>query len=334
MKAVVFTEFGPPEVLRFVDVERPVPRRGELLIRVHATTVSAEDPKMRAADHPPLLWLPVGVLFGFRRPRVQILGMEFSGVVEAVGPGGGSFEPGDEVFGYTGIAMGAYATHVCVPSSSVLATKPPDVSHEQAAATPNGALTALVYLRNMGGIESGQRVLIYGASGSVGTAAVQLARYFGAEVTGVCSARNSQLVKSLGADRVLDYAVEDFTTDGRRYDIVFDTVGKTSWSRVRGSLTARGRYLVTVFGLGLILRMVWTWLRRGKRVVGGASNFSWTSADLKFLGGLLAAGKMTSVIDRSYPLSEVVEAHHYVETGRKRGNVVLTSSPPESRPPR
>ncbi|WP_437287388.1 NAD(P)-dependent alcohol dehydrogenase [Sorangium sp. So ce406] len=324
MKAVVFTAYGPPEVLRLAEVDKPVPGNREVLVRIRATTVSAEDPKMRAFKHPPLLWLPIGLLFGFRRPRKTILGMEFAGEVEAVGRDVTRYRAGDPVFGYTGTGLGAHAEYRCLPEDAIMAARPGNMSCEQAACIPNGALTALVYLRNMARLRPQEDVLVYGASGAVGTAAVQLAKVLGARVTGVCSGRNVALVESLGADEVIDYTKEDFTRSGRTYDIVFDTIGKTSLARVEGSLRPGGRYLVTVFGVRELLQMLWTWSRGGKRIVGGASNFHWTRDDLAYLRDLVELGKLTAVIDRSYPLADAAEAHRYVENGHKRGNVVLT----------
>lgn len=325
MKAVVFTEYGPPEVLRLEDVDRPVPDDDDVLIRVHASTVSAEDPKLRSFAHPPLLWLPMGLLLGFRRPRRPILGMDLAGEVERVGSKVTRFKKGDRVFGYTGVRLGAHAEYKCIPESGILARMPRNMTYEEAAAAPNGALTALVYLRNWAKVEPGERVLVYGASGAVGTAAVQLAKHFGAEVTGVCSTRNVELVRSLGADKVIDYTKENISEAGEVYDVFFDTVGKTSLAQIEGSLGRNGRYLVTVFGARALLQMLWTSLAGGRRVMGGASNFKWTGADLELLRELIEAGRLRSVVDRCYPLAEASAAHRYVEEGRKRGNVVLTS---------
>jgi len=328
MRAVVFDEYGPAERLRIEQVARPVPRAGEVRIRVCAATVSAEDPKLRRFDHPPLFWLPIALLFGYPRPRKRILGMELSGVVDAVGERVTRFAIGDAVFGYTGIGLGAHAEYACVSEQGVLAHKPSELSFEQAAAVPNGALTALVYLRNLARLRPGERVLVYGASGAVGAMAVQIARQLGARVTGVCSTPNQQLVASLGVERVLDYTRQDFTRDGSVYDVVFDTVGKTSLAQVRRCLSPRGRYLLTVFGLRELLQMLWSWLGRGVRVLGGASNFHWTAADLAQIASWIRAGELRSVVDRCYPLAAAAEAHRYVESGHKRGNVVLTLAEP------
>jgi NADPH:quinone reductase-like Zn-dependent oxidoreductase len=324
MKAVVFDSYGPADVLSIADVPTPSPKPNEVRILVHAASVSAEDPKMRAFDHPPLLWLPVGVLFGFTRPRFRILGMELAGEIDAVGRDVERFRVGDHVFGYTGVRLGAHAEYRCLPESGVLAKKPENVSFAEAAAIPNGALTALVFLRNMAKLEPGERILIHGASGAVGTAAVQLAKHFGAHTTGVCSTRNVDLIGSLGADEVIDYTREDFTRRTGAYDVVFDTVAKTSFARVKPSLTPRGRYLVTQFGARELWQMAWTAMVRGQRIIGGASNFYWTAKDLEELSGLIQAGRLRAVIDRRFSLEEAVLAHRYVEQGHKRGNVVLT----------
>lgn len=323
MKAIVCFEYGSPDVLRFVEVATPVPQSREVLVRIHATTVSAEDPKLRAFRHPWAHRLPLALLFGYPRPRRGIWGMEFAGDVSAVGERVTRFAVGDRVFGYTGIGLGAHAEYRCLPETGILARIPPGMTYAEAAAAPNGALTALVYLRNMAKVRSGERVLVYGASGSVGVAAVQLAKAFGANVTGVCSTRNVSLVKSLGADEVIDYTQRDFRESRARYDIVFDTVGYTSMNDVSRSLADRGRYLVTVFGLRDWLRMAWTSLGRGQRMIGGASNFYWRTEDLELICTLVAQGRWTSVIDRTYPWRHVAQAHQYVEGGHKRGNVVL-----------
>ena len=290
---------------------------------MHAASVSAEDPKLRAFDHPPLFWLPVGLLFGFRRPRVRVLGMELAGEVDAVGCNVTRFRVGDEVFGYTGIRHGAYAEYRCLPETGVLAHKPRTLSFVEAAALPNGALTALVYLRHLAKVQRDERVLIYGASGAVGTAAVQLAKHLGAHVTGVCSTRNLELVTSLGADEVIDYTRQDFAQHSAAYNVVFDTVGKTSFRQIARTLTERGRYLVTQFGLLELLQMAWTGLAGGKRIIGGASNVHWTAKMLEELAGLHEVGSLRPVVDREYSLDQVVLAHRYVEQGHKRGNVVL-----------
>lgn len=319
MKAAVFRKYGSPEVLAIEEVAMPTTKPDQVLVRVHAATVSAEDPKLRAFDHPALLRVPIALLMGYPRPRVRVLGMELAGEVAAVGGKVSRFRVGDAVFGYTGVYLGAHAEYRCISERGVIAHKPSGLSFEAAAALPNSALTALVYLRNMGKLTPGERVLIYGASGAVGSAAVQLAKHFGAEVTGVCSTRNVELVRGLGADRVIDYTQQRFTDEPQRYDIVFDTVGKTRFAEVRPVLSASGRYLITDFGARELLQM----LTSRPRVIGGASNFHWTSDDLELIAHLATTRQFSPVIDRCYPLSEVAEAHRYVETKRKRGNVIL-----------
>ncbi len=323
MKAIVYRKYGPPEVLRLEKVPAPVPRDNEVLIKIHAATVTAEDPKMRGLTFPPLLRVPVGLMFGFRKPRRQILGSELAGEIVSTGKNVKRFKVGDPVFGYTGLSFGAHAEYKCMPEKSIMAIKPSGISYEEAAAIPNGALSALVFLRNKGKVKNGEKVLIYGASGSVGTAAVQLAKHFGAEVTGVCSTANLALVKSLGADKVIDYTRNELMQERETYDVVFDTIGKLGLSRGKNLLKPKGRYLLTEFGLGEIFEMLRTSVAGSRKVIGAASNMYWKAEDLIFLGELAGAGKLKSVIDKRYPLEQVAEAHRYVETGRKKGNVVV-----------
>jgi NADPH:quinone reductase-like Zn-dependent oxidoreductase len=315
MKAIVYKKFGPPEVLQLQEVEKPTPKANEVLIKIMATTVVKEDPDMRSSP---------GVN-GFLKPRHPILGQELAGQVEAIGSAVTRFKPGDQVFGMG--FFGAYAEYICMPENGALAIKPANISYEDAASIPNGALTALPFLRDKGAIQSGQSVLIYGASGSVGAAAVQLARYYGAKVTGVCSTENSEWVKSLGADHVIDYTRENFTENGKTYDIIFDTVGKRSFSECKGSLTDEGIYLATVPTPIMMLQALWPAKRGSKKVkfvAAGLRPASEKIKDLVFLTGLIEAGKIKPVIDRCYPLEQAAEAHRYVEQGHKKGNVVIT----------
>lgn len=315
MKAIVYTKFGPPEVLQLQEVEKPTPKAHEVLIKIVATTVVKEDPDMRASPG----------FNGFLKPRHPILGQELAGEVEAIGKDVTRFRPGDQVFGID--MFGAYAEYKCMPENGALAIKPANISYEDAASVPNGALTALPFLRDKGKIQSGQTVLIYGASGSVGAAAIQLVKYFGAEVTGVCSTTNLEWVKSLGADQVIDYTRDDFTKNCKTYDIIFDTVGKRSFSECKGSLTDEGIYLATVPTPVIMLQALWTAKSGSKKVKFAATGLRSASEkikDLVFLTELIEAGKIKPVIDRCYPLEQIAEAHKYVEKGHKKGNVVIT----------
>ena len=315
MKATVYTKFGPPEVLHLQEVEKPTPKDNEVLIKIYATTVVKEDPDMRASPG----------FNGFLKPRNPILGQELAGEIEAIGRDVTRFKPGDPVFG---IGMfGAYAEYKCMSENGALALKPVNMSYEEAVSVPNGALTALPFLRDQGHIRRGQSVLIYGASGSVGTAAVQLAKCFGAEVTGVCSTANLDMVKALGADKVVDYTQEDFTRNGETYDIIFDTVGKLSFSQCKSSLTDEGIYLSTVPTPVMMLQALWparSGSKKVKFIAAGLRPAREKIKDLVFLTELIEAGKIKPVIDRCYPLEQTAEAHRYVEQGHKKGNVVIT----------
>ncbi len=328
MKAVVYTEYGPPEVLQIKEIEKPVPRKNEVLIKIHASTVTIEEPRLRnfpANKHPFLLWLIGALILGFKKPKRTILGIELAGEIESIGKNVTRFKKGDQVYGYTGIGLGAHAEYRCMreKGEGVLGIKPPGMTYEEAAAVTNGALTALVFLRNVGHIQRGEKVLIYGASGSVGTAAVQLAKSFGAVVTGVCSTTNLDMVKSLGADKVIDYTKEDFTENGETYDIIFDTVSKLSFSKCKKSFKNKGRYLLTIFESTDILTMIWTSLFGDKKLLASSSNFFWKPEDLQLCNMLFEAGKLKPVIDKRYTLEQIAEAHSYVEKGHKKGNVVI-----------
>lgn len=315
MRAVVHDRYGPPEVLRLEEVERPVPRDDEVLVRIRATTVNRTDAGLRSAE-----FFISRFFTGILRPRNRILGMEFAGEVEAIGAAVVEFKVGDEVFGGNG--AGAHAEYIAIPERAPLAHKPASMSFEEAAAVFDGASLALVCLQK-GGPLDGKSVLIYGASGSVGTAAVQLARHFGAEVTAVCSTANAELVRSLGADAVIDYTQEDFTRNGKRYDLIFDSVGKHSFRRSRHSLKAGGTFIETDLGFMwhvplLLLATRWT----DRKLKMGIARY--TKEDLLLFKGLIEAGEYRPVIDRTYPLEDFLEATRYVETGQKTGNVVLT----------
>jgi NADPH:quinone reductase-like Zn-dependent oxidoreductase len=313
VKAVVQDKYGPPEVLRIEEVERPVPRDDEVLIRIHATTVTQTDTHVRAAH--PIFWRLIG---GLRRPRWRTLGVELAGEVEAVGAAVSQFSVGDHVFGTTW--FGAHAEFICLRESAALAHKPAGMSFEEAAAVCDGAMQALDALRKAD-VQDGQWIVIYGASGSLGTAAVQLAKSIGAHVTAVCSTKNVELVRSLGADEVVDYLREDFTTNGQTYDAIIDAVDKYSFRRGRRALKRGGIYVATD-GLRNFFWWLWSWRIGNTRL--RFANGRKTKKDVLFLKGLIEAGKYRAVIDRCYPLEQVVEAHRYVETWQKTGNVVLT----------
>ena len=315
MKAIVYTKFGLPDVLQLKEVRKPTPKDNEVLIKIFATTVVKEDPSMRASPG----------FNGLRKPRNLILGQELAGEVEAIGKGVTRFKIGDQVFGID--MFGAYAEYKCMPENGALAIKPTNMNFMESASVPNGALTALPFLRDKGAIQSGHSVLVYGASGSVGTAAVQLAKYYGAKVTGVCSTANLEMVRSLGADQVIDYTREDFTENGKTYDLIFDTVGKRSFSQCKGSLTTEGIYLSTVPTPEIILQALWTAKSVGKKVkfvAAGLRPASEKAKDLHFLTELIEAGKIKAVIDRCYQLEYMAEAHRYVEKGHKKGNVAIS----------
>lgn len=309
MKAIVCTRYGPPDVLQLKEVQKPAPRNNEVLIRTRAAAVTVSDCLVRSGRVNPLLWIPMRMFVGFRRPGRPILGLELAGEVEAIGKDVKRFQNGDHVFAFTGKRFGAYTEYtclpedgLCMPSDSLVALKPSNATYEEAAAVPSRGTLALHFLRK-GNIQNGQRVLIYGASGGVGTFAVQLARHFGAEVTGVCSTANLELVRSLGTQKVVDYTKEDFTNRGESYDLIFDAVGKRYGSRLQceRALTPNGKYISVDDGTPKI-----------------------HVEDLVSLKELVEAGKIRPVIDRTYPLEQIAEAHGYVDKGHKKGNVVIT----------
>jgi NADPH2:quinone reductase len=324
MKAIVYEEYGPPDVLRLKDVAKPVPKADEVLIRVHAATVTSGDCNLRGFTFvPPGFGFVPRLAFGLRRPRRKILGTEVAGEIEAVGKDVKSFKEGDQVFGIDSNSLGAYAEHVCRPEQKALAIKPINTSYEEAAAIPFGATTALYFLRDLGRIQPGQKVLINGASGGVGAYAVQLAKFFGAAVTGVCSSGNLELARGLGADHVIDYTRDDFRTNDERYDIILDTVaGRASFPACKNALQPNGLYLPVAGGPQEFLQTIWTSFGGGKRVLAGTPPEN--KRDLLLLKELVEAGNIRPVIDRCYPLEQTADAHRYVDKGHKRGNVVIT----------
>ena len=322
MKAVVYEKYGSPDVLELREIEKPTPKDNEVLVKVAVTTVTVADSRVRSFTVPRSYWLPARIALGIRKPKKAILGAELAGEIEAVGKAVKRFKKGDLVFASTfEHGFGAYAEYRCLPEDGVLAKMSAKLTREEATTLPIGGRTALYFLR-AANIQPGQKVLIYGASGSVGTFAVQLAKYFGAEVTGVCSTANLELVKSLGADRVIDYTQEEFTKNGETYDVIFDTVGKASYSGCLSSLKKDGTYLQAVAAPGISMRMRWTSMTSSRKLVGGGPPPE--SEDLLFLSELIEAGKIKPVIDRVYPLEQIVEAHRYVDKGHKKGNVVIT----------
>jgi NADPH:quinone reductase-like Zn-dependent oxidoreductase len=318
MKAMVFTKYGPPDVLYIKEIEKPLPKDKEVLIKIYATSVTSGDVRMRKAD-------PFAIRFfnGFTKPkRTTVLGNELAGEIEAVGKDVKLFKKGDQVFGQAGLTLGTNAEYICLSEDVALTTKPTKLTYEEAAVIPFGGNTSLHFLRK-GNINSSQKVLIYGASGSLGVSAIQLAKYFGAEVTGVCSTDNFELVKSLGADKVIDYTKEDFSKNGSIYDIVFDTLGKSPFSGCIRSLKEKGIYLRAVnMSLPPVIRGIWTSFTTSKKVIGGLATER--KENLIFLKQLIETDKLKPVIDRRYPLEQLVEAHGYVEKGHKKGNVAIT----------
>jgi NADPH:quinone reductase-like Zn-dependent oxidoreductase len=324
MKAIICQKYGPPETLQLKEVDRPIPKPNEVQIRVVATTAARGDCELRGLAVPPLLQFMLRIAFGFRGPRRRILGQELAGEVESVGNNVKRFKKGDQVFALTGLHLGAYAEYDCLPEKGLVATMPSNMTYEEAAAVPVGGLHAYHFL-SRGDIQGGQKVLIIGAGGSIGTFAVQIAKSLGAEVTGVDITEKLEVVRSIGAERVIDCNQEDFTNAGEVYDVIFDTIGKSSFSGCMRSLKEGGRYLLGNPGLSQILRARWASMTSGKKVIGGT--VSYKLEDMIRLRELIEAGEVKSIIDRRYPLEEMAEAHKYVDSGQKKGNVVITVSP-------
>ena len=321
MKAIVYESYGPPEVLQLKEVEKPTPKDNEVLIKTHATTVTSGDWRVRSLNVPAGFGFIMRLVFGISRPKQPILGTELAGVVESVGKDVSKFKVGDQVFAFSDAAMGCHAEYKCMPEDGAVALKPANLTYDEAAALSFGGTTALDFFRR-GKLQSGEKVLVNGASGGVGTAAVQLARHFGADVTGVCSTANVELVRSLGASHVIDYTKEDFTQNGETYDVIVDTVGTAPFSRSKASLKEGGRLLLVLGGLPDMLQIPWVSLTSSKKVIAGPA--TGRAEDLRFLAELAEAGEFKPVIDRRYPFEQIAEAHRYVDTGRKKGNVVIT----------
>ena len=327
MRAYTCDRYGPPEVLRLAELPTPEPGDHEVRVRIRATTVTSGDWRVRSLDVPRGFGLLARMAMGFTRPRQSVLGTELAGEVDAIGGKVTRFRVGDRVFGFTGMRMGCHAEHRCLPEEGhgrkdeAVALQPAGLGHEESAALSFGGTTALSFLRKAG-LRAGESVLVVGASGGVGTAAVQLARHLGARVTGVCSTANLELVRSIGADRVIDRTREDFTRSGERWDVIVDTTGTAPFSRARSSLAEGGRLLQVLGTLPEMLRAPWVALTTSRRVVAG--NAAWGAADLVHLAGLAEAGRFRPVVDRRYRFDQMVEAHRHVDAGHKRGNVVVT----------
>jgi NADPH:quinone reductase-like Zn-dependent oxidoreductase len=323
MKAIICTKYGAPEVLQLQEVPKPTPQANEILVKIHATTVSTADVIDRSFSIPPYLKPTAKLMLGITRPRKPILGFELAGEIESIGKRVTKYKEGDKVFASTfEFGFGCYAEYVCLAETDTIALMPANLTYEEAAAVPLGGLTALAFLRDIAKIQPGQKVLIYGASGSVGTYAVRLAKYYGAEVTGVCSTANLEMVKSLRADFIIDYTKEDFTDDDKTYDIIFDVVNKLSFSRCKNSLNPQGIYLVTFPSFRFLMQILGSSIIGNKKAKSGEA--SEKPEDLVFLKELIENGKLQPVIDKRYPLEHIVDAHRYVEQGHKKGNVVIT----------
>ena len=324
MKAVLHTRYGPPDLLQFKEVDKPTPRDNEVLVAIHATTVSTGDCNMRNFTFVTRSMLPFAkLMFGIGRPwKARVLGTELAGEVESVGKGVKKFKKGDRIVASTGMAGGGHARYACLPETGALVLKADSLSWEEAVSIPFGANTALYFLRDLGKLEAGQQLLIIGASGSIGSASVQLAKHFGATVTAVCSGANIDMVTSLGADRAIDYTKDDFTTKADTYDVIFDIVGATTFRRCRHALKPHGVLLQNIMGFTGMAGILWTAIVGGQKLKGGVAMEN--PARMSFIADLVAAGKLKPVVDRSFPLERIAEAFKHVERGHKKGNVVIT----------
>lgn len=321
MRAIVYDKYGPPEVLQLKEVKKPKPEDRDVLIRTHAATVTSGDRRVRSLDVPVGFGLIMRLVFGINRPKQPILGTELAGVIEAVGKDVTTFKPGDQVFAFSDAAMGCYAEYQCMPADGAVVHMPSNLSFEEAAALSFGGTTALHFFTKAK-LRGGESVLINGASGGVGTAAVQLAKYFGAHVTGVCSTSNVELVRALGADHIIDYTKEDFTQNGETYDVIVDTVGNAPFSRCKASLKQGGRMVLALAGLPEMLSAPWRSITSSNKIIAGPA--SGGAKELRLLADLAERGQFRPVIDRRYPFEQIVEAHRYVDSGHKKGNVIIT----------
>ncbi len=315
MKAIELTKYGAPEFLQMIEVEKPSPKDNEILIKIHASSVSSGDARMRRAD--PFI---IRLIFGFKRPRKSVLGVVLAGEIEAIGKSVSKYKIGDQVFGSSGMNFGAHAEYVSVPEDAVLALKPGNMTYEEAASIPFGATASMHFLR-IANIQQGQKVLIYGASGALGTMAVQLAKNYGAEITAVCSTANVELMKSLGADHVIDYTQEDFTRNGEKYDVVFDTIGKSPLRKALNSLSTNGHLLLASASIGTMIGGSIKSMFINKKIVSGV--IKETIEDMNFFKQEIEKGSLKAVIDRTYPLEQIAKAHAYVDKGHKKGNVII-----------
>ncbi len=320
MKAIIWTKYGPPEVLQLEEVQKPTPKSNELRIKVHTSNVFTGDCEMRRSQIHPSMWLPIRIFMGIFRPRIKILGQELSGIVEAVGENVSTFKAGDAVIACTGFRFGSYAEYLCLPDNYAIAMKPANISHEEAATLPVGGIHALHFLR-AGGLAKGEKILIFGAGGCIGTYAVQIAHNLGAEVTVVDSADKLEMLLGIGADHAIDFRQQDFTQMDTRYDVIFDVVGKSPYARSLRSLKPTGRYLLANSGLSVMLRGWWSSRRGAKKVLFSMANI--TANDLEYLIEMVSHGKLKAVIDRTYPLDQMTEAHRYIDSGKKQGHVVV-----------